>query len=340
MEQTKEDNTGIEISQEELFQSMNQLLSSAITDLKSGNLYEGFKKYEGRILHQTSRHVYVPLSYPRWQGETFSGKKLLVYREQGLGDTLQFMRYLGFVKSRGGHVTFLPPHSLRRIAKKSLHAVVDCVADEIRLRDFDLFIPLLSLPMIFGTTLHTIPNRVPYIELEPEWVDQWKPYIRPERVCKIGFVWSGKKNTILNRSCELSDFYPLFRVKNTAFYSLQVGEEASDLKKLPADFTVTDLSGQIQDFADTAGAIANLDLIISIDTSVPHLSGAMGKPTWLVLPKLNEWRWLRDREDSPWYPTIKLYRQRTEGKWGPVFAKMADDLDRIINRNFERVARE
>jgi hypothetical protein len=299
--------------------------------LRSGNLYDGFIEYEWRKKNQKDSSYKPSLILPQWQGEIFSGKKLLVYWEQGFGDTLQFIRYLPHVKMRGGFVAFFSQKPLRRLLEN--FSGIDCIYDDrINLREFDLCVPLLSLPMIFGTTLNTIPNAVPYVVPKQDIIDNWRPHINVSGLYKVGLVWSGKDNPDLqNRLCCLSDLVPVATVKNVAFYSLQVGEAAGQIKDSPPDLEIINLTDDINDFADTAGAIMNLDLIISIDTSVPHLAGALGKPTWIALPYYSEWRWLTEREDSPWYPTVRLYRQKKEGDWNSVFTRMAEDLNNLVN---------
>jgi len=208
---------------------------------------------------------------------------------------------------------------------------VDAVVNTCNLQDFDLCVSLMSLPMIFGTTLNTIPNSVPYIKLDPVIVNAWGKQIPDNGLYKVGLVWSGKSNIKLPRPCCLLDFASLANVKNVTLYSLQKSEDAEQIKELHPEFSIIDLTDNIDDFADTAGAIMNLDLVISIDTSVAHLAGALGKPTWIVLSHNSEWRWLAERKDSPWYPTIRLYRQEKEGDWNSVFVRMAGDLDELVN---------
>jgi hypothetical protein len=188
---------------------------------------------------------------------------------------------------------------------------------------------LLSLPHLLGTTLDTIPAPVPYIHAPPQAIARLGTVIGQGTELKVGLVWAGNPNHQLDhhRSLSLAALAPILAVEDVRFFSLQIGTASGGV--LP---DVTDLAPELTDFAQTAGAIANLDLVISVDTSVAHLAGAMGKPVWIMLPFVPDWRWLLDREDSPWYPTARLFRQKTRGDWRPVVREIADALGPIAGR--------
>jgi hypothetical protein len=192
-------------------------------------------------------------------------------------------------------------------------------------------VPLLSLPGIFDATLETIPAEVPYLHADSRKVACWRDRLAGEDL-KVGLVWAGRpghKND-RNRSCALELFSPLAKIPGMKLYGLQKGEAAAQVEGLSKEIVVTNLGEEFEDFTDTAGAIENMDLVISVDTSVAHLVGAMGKPVWVLLPFAPDWRWLLDREDSPWYPTMRLFRQRKQGDWDDVFRRVAEELCSLV----------
>jgi len=302
--------------------------------LKVGSFRTGFCEYEWRKKRQRVKgyHDYF-LRKPEWQGEIFSGKKLLVYAEQGLGDLLQFVRYLPMVKARGGSVALLGRTPLDRLFASAV-GVDELVENEQSIEDFDLAIALLSLPTIFGTTLNTIPATIPYLQVEEDIIAKWQPCM-DDRSFKIGLVWAGKttSDALGGRSMTFSQFEPLVTVPGVTFYSLQKGEGEEQAEFPPTGMQFRHISDKIHDFADTAGAIANLDLVISIDTSVVHLAGAMGKEVWVLLPYNAEWRWLLDKEESPWYPTMRLFRQKKQGNWSGVMDDVVKELQKLVANN-------
>jgi len=302
--------------------------------LKIGSFRTGFCEYEWRKKRQRVKayHDYF-LKKPAWQGEIFSGKKLLVYAEQGLGDLLQFVRYLPMVKARGGSVAFLGRTPLDRLFVTAA-GVDELVGNEQSIEDFDLAIALLSLPTIFGTTLNTIPATIPYLEVEENIIAKWQ-LCMDDTSFKIGLVWAGKTTTdaLGGRSMTLSQFAPLATVPGVTFYSLQKGEGEEQAEFPPTGMKFRHISDKIHDFADTAGAITNLDLVISIDTSVVHLAGAMGKTVWALLPYNAEWRWLLDKDESPWYPTMRIFRQTKQGDWSGVMDRVVEGLQKLVANN-------
>ena len=315
----------------------------ALANLLAGRLKEGFVEYEWRFLKSNWQAIYSQrYNIPRWEGTIFQGKRLYVHDEQGLGDTMQFIRYLPLVKDRGGTVIME--------AKKTLHGLLRQVPgiDELVERSSsgqpatacDFCIPLLSLPAIFGTTLETIPSTSPYLFADPEKINIWRRKL-PATEIKIGIVWAGRPIIrtdpvgLSYRSCDLHWFEPLTQIPGLRFYGLQKGPAAKDAEKTALNDGVINLGEAFNDFSDTAAAMANLDLIISIDTSVAHLAGAMGKPTWLLLPKAADWRWLQERPDSPWYPNMRIFRQQKLGDWESVFEQVQQSLMRLSRLRHE-----
>jgi tetratricopeptide (TPR) repeat protein len=195
--------------------------------------------------------------------------------------------------------------------------------------DFDLYVPLLSLPRIFKTTLETIPRAVPYLHADRKRAQAWRARIDADEL-RVGLVWAGT-STEPSRACPLAWFTPITRLPGVKFYGLQKGPEADELERrgLPAGMQLRNLGREFNDFMDTAGAVENLDLVVSIDTSVAHLAGAMGMPVWLLLGDLPDWRWLLNREDSPWYPTMRLFRQEKKGDWAAPLTRVARRLEEL-----------
>jgi ADP-heptose:LPS heptosyltransferase len=194
----------------------------------------------------------------------------------------------------------------------------------------DYICPLQSLPMNFKTRVETIPNEVPYLRADPQKSRAWAARMDGHEF-KVGLCWSGSLGNLERRTRSLAKFAPLAQVKGVKFFSLQKGAEAWQSVIAPQGMELIDLMPEARDFADLAGIIDNLDLVISVDTSVPHLAGAMGKTVWTLIPYIPDFRWMIEREDSPWYPTMKLFRQRTRGVWEDVMSRMADELKAIVS---------
>jgi hypothetical protein len=239
---------------------------------------------------------------------------------------LQFARYAALVASRGGKVILECQPELTRVLEG--YPWVDrVVARGQPPGEFDCHYPLLDLPRLFQTELKTIPGEVSRLKANLDLVKQWKKRFRWKRKrLRVGLVWAGRAthSNDRHRSIPLSKFAPLAKVKSAAFYSLQKGEAANQMP--PAGLEITDWTADLHDFADTAALIENLDMVLTVDTAVAHLAGAMGKPTWLLLPYIPDWRWLLDREDSPWYPSMRLFRQPAYGEWDSVIRDVAEQL--------------
>jgi len=301
----------------------------AMTWLLEGNFEQGWPEYEWRWKYKTFTLPDFP--QPLWDGSTLEGQTILLFAEQGLGDVLQFIRFAPQVKERVAKTVLLCAPSLVRLLENS-PGIDAVVAKGSALPSFDVYIPLMSLPRVLGTSLATVPARVPYLYPPPALVEAWREELRQEPSFKIGIIWQGSPDHLndRNRSAALADFAPLARIKGVRFFSLQKGAAARQGDAMAGPFSVTDLGNRLGDFADTAAVIENLDLVISVDTSVVHCAGALGVPVWVALPFSPDWRWLLDREDSPWYPTARLFRQQERGRWGPVFEGMASALEAMV----------
>jgi tetratricopeptide (TPR) repeat protein len=301
--------------------------------LLSGNFERGWKEYEWRW--KLKKHRGYRISRPQWDGSDISGRTILLHAEQAFGDTIQFVRYAPLVEQRGAKVIVQAPKELGRLIG-NVSGAAQVVADGGQLPEFDLHCPLLSLPLVFGTTLHSVPAQVPYIYVDPSLYLKWRERLRCDSSrLKIGLVWTGRINVERERrrSCSLDLFKGLMQFENTTFYSLQKGNGTGQVKPGTKDIKLVDYTKDLDDFLDTAALAANLDLIISVDTAVAHLAGAIGKPVWTLLPFVPDWRWMLDREDSPWYPTMRLFRQPSPGNWEAAICDVARELDYLLKRS-------
>ncbi len=299
-----------------------------IAQLLSGRLEAGWRNYEARW--RTGNPIFAPRGFPAplWQGEPLAGRTVLVHAEQGLGDAIQFIRYAAALAQRGARVVVECPAPLLTLLETA-EGVAAVVARGQPDPGCDWQSPLLSLPLRFGTTLETIPGRVPYLRAPANATGSLPP--TPNARLKVGLVWSGSRNQPSDqRPIPFALLAPLLRQEGAAFFSLQVGEAAADARSTADGPRPFDLSGQLTDLGATAAVMQALDLIITIDTAPAHLAGALGKQVWILLPFAPDWRWLLGRDDSPWYPTAWLYRQPAPGDWAPVAARLARDLAALL----------
>ena len=296
-----------------------------------GRFNAGWGDYEARFdtvetIRQFGRRSF---SKPRWNGEAIGDGTLLVHAEQGAGDSLQFCRYLPLLAGRAGRVLFECRHDLAPLMADlpGVEVIEARPGGAEPFVAFDCHIPLLSLPGVFGTELETIPAAVPYLHADAARVASKAELIAGDGV-KVGLAWAGSPTNIADerRSLTLSALGPLLAVDGVRFYSLQKGPAARQVHDLAKGMTVVDLDADIDDFADTAAIMAHLDLVISVDTSVAHLAGALGVKVWTLIYHPPDWRWLLDRDDSPWYPTMRLFRQHRVDEWGPVIDDVASAL--------------
>lgn len=303
-----------------------------MTLLQLGDYPRGFTEYDWRW--QTGQFTPFQCPHPQWDGRPIPDKTLLIHTEQGAGDAIQFARYLPLAAQRCKKLILICRGDLIPLFATLPGVAQIREAGTITVAEFDTYLPLLSLPRVFGTTLQTIPATVPYLDVQT--IRRRKADVPASLSLslshalhsKMGLVWAGSptyKND-RHRSCPLPEWTPVLRVPGVAFYSLQKGPQREELAQLPADLQVQDLDPHLQDYGDTARLIDQLDLIITVDTSVAHLAGALGKSVWTLLPYVPDWRWGLEGETSPWYPTMRLFRQTSVGDWAGVFDRVAREL--------------
>ncbi len=302
--------------------------NEALAHLTAGDFARGWPKYEWRweIARSTdTRRVFAP---PLWLGaEDVAGKTVLLHAEQGFGDTLQFVRFVRMVAERGARIVLEVQPALRRLLAATPGAA-EVIARGDPLPEFYLHCPLMSLPLALGITLDSIPNETPYIQIDAALQRDWQARLGARRGLRVGLAWTGKikQQGVGRNRIPFETIRPLTEIAGIEILSLQKDVPPDDLAALEASPTVARLGETLGDFADTAALIAALDLVITIDTSVAHLAAALGKPVWLLLHASPDWRWLTKRTDSPWYPTVRLYRQESFGDWAGVVARMAQAL--------------
>jgi tetratricopeptide (TPR) repeat protein len=300
------------------------IFNQGLVDLTLGDFASGWPKYEERF---AANGLPAPGGGRRWTGtEPLAGKTVLVAAEQGFGDTLQFVRYAPLLADRGAQVILAVQPPLIEVSK-SVAGIAQAISTAAPPPPHDFSVPLLSLPLAFGTTLASVPAQVPYIAADPLRTERWRPFL-PVGGPRIGIAWRGTQSFAwaAERSIALAKLAPLLAQSHCRFISLQRTIDAEDHIELRRRPDIVHFGAQLGDFADTAAIIAELDLVISIDTAVAHLAGALAKPVWLLLPFVADFRWLRERADSPWYPTARLFRQPTPGDWDTVIAKVAAEL--------------
>jgi hypothetical protein len=272
---------------------------------------------------------------PEWRGEPLSGKTVLLHSEQGLGDTLQFIRYAPLVKRLGAVVLAGCQRPLKNLLARS-PGIDRLIGDGHELPPFDFYAPLLTLPRTFRTTLDTIPNCVPYVFADPTLIAEWHEKLADVRGYRVGINWHGRVGQLESRKRDvpLSCFARLAELPGVRLISLQKGnraELAGQARSAIVEFR--DIDEAHGAFMDTAAIMMNLDLVITSDTSVAHLAGALGVPVWVALPFVPDWRWLLDRSDSPWYPTMRLFRQKSLGDWAGVFEDIRKELQHVVGRS-------
>jgi hypothetical protein len=306
----------------------------ALALLLMGRLDEGWSEYESRWVVETMGQPLPPLPKPRWTGQALNGETVLLYAEQGFGDVLQFCRYAPMVAAAGGRVVLVVPKPLQRLMR-TLDGVAQVLSEEAEtLPDFDYHCPLMSLPFAFKTTLETVPSPRSYLRADPS---SWDSFLETLPGLKVGLVWAGKSRTEQphavaidkRRSMRLADMAPLLTVPGCSFVSLQLGPPA---RQMAGHDALIDVSERLTEWNDTAELIAGLDLVIAVDTAVVHLAGALGRPVWMLNRFDTCWRWLQEREDTPWYPTMRLFRQTTKGDWAAVVQRVRDALVDLARR--------
>ncbi len=319
----------------------------ALTRLRLGHWEQGWPGYEARWKFREVHRNPRVFRQPRWQGEALNGRRILLHAEQGLGDTIQFCRYATMVVARGGHVILQVQEPVERLMQ-SLAAVRSGLVEAARLgarppefdAKFDLECPLMSLPAVFGTTVETVPWLGAYLGADLELTAEKRTQFHSlsagwARSLRVGLAWAGnpRYKADSQRSLKLSTLMPLLRAPGITWIALQKGPAAEQLAALPGDVSVLDGSSRDRDLAETAALIATLDLVITTDTCIAHLAGAMGKPVWILLPHLSDWRWMQRTGTTPWYPTARLFRQSTPGNWAGVMERVVGQLASFARLN-------
>jgi len=313
----------------------------AIVWLLMGDFERGWPKYEWRW--QCLDASLPSIHQPRWDGASLAGRTILLWAEQGLGDSIHFIRYARQLADQGASVVFAAPPPLLKLLARC-PGIDRLVPKDGPYPAFDVWSPLLSVPGLVETTLATIPAEVPYLSADPQLVDAWRERLAAHPGFRIGIVWQGSPGFHADpqRSIPLRHFAPLARIPGVRLISLQKGHGAEQIAALNGAFEVVDFGDELDSasgpFMDSAAIIKNLDLIVTSDTALPHLAGALAAPTWTVLSVSPDWRWLLNRDDSPWYPAMRLFRQQTLGDWDEVFRRVAAEVHALIDSRVPSLA--
>jgi tetratricopeptide (TPR) repeat protein len=304
-------------------------LNLGMLHLLAGRLAEGWEglEYRWKLDGAPPRRLNTPL----WDGRPLPDGTLLIWAEQGLGDTLEFCRYVPLAAERARATVLVATPETRRLLT-TLHPAVPVIGAEDGVPAHDVQCPIPSLPRAFGTTLDTVPGTTPYLRADPEAAGRWRERLAGLGGLRVGLVWAGNAGYAYDRfrSVPFAMFTRLLGQPGVSFVSLQKGPPAAELRALPAGARVHDWTDELADMADTAALVDGLDLVISVDTSVVHLTGALGKPVWMLNRFDSEWRWMLGRDDSPWYPTLRQFRQSQPGDWADVFARVAAALAELV----------
>ncbi|TET36909.1 tetratricopeptide repeat protein [Candidatus Dependentiae bacterium] len=309
--------------------------------LTMGDLERGFEEYEWRwkVYNETTQRFNCPM----WEGQDLTDHTLLVHAEQGLGDTFQFVRYLKLLKERFPTLTIVLESQNQLITLLTQQPYIDRVIARNEQPPFAHYqIPLMSIPRVVKTTLETIPAQTPYLQIDGPLTQEWKKKLADDHHLKVGICWHGNaqyrtaslRRAVIAKSVTLALLEPLSTIEGVTLYSLQrvTGEDQINECSFKAKMVVFDISFDQQHgrFMDTAAVMKNLDLVITVDTGTAHLAGALNVPTWIMLPFPADWRWLRNRTDSPWYPTVRLFQQTKTGEWEPVIKQIAEKLKTLV----------
>jgi tetratricopeptide (TPR) repeat protein len=302
--------------------------------LLNGSFEKGWLNYEWRYKTAENKRHIRNFNQPQWDGSPLNHQTIFLHAEQGLGDTIQFIRYLPMVANSGGNIIVECDQGIIHLFSEYKN-IADFIGKGEPIPDFDVHSPLLSLPKIFNTTYDTIPSTVNYIHANETLINSWNKKLSSTKKYKVGFFWQGNKKYFRDksRSIPLIKFKDLLSISGVEFISLQKGEGQEQIIESGFSHLVSDYTSQmdnVEKFADTVAIINGLDLIIGTDTSIIHLAGAMGKPVWLLLPFYPDWRWMLNKENSPWYPTMRLFRQQEIGDWGTVINQLKDELQKLV----------
>ncbi len=302
----------------------------ALARLAIGDFEQGWRDFELRHLFEDLvRRRY---DLPPWMGREIPAGAILVHAEQGFGDAIQFSRYVPLLVERGARVVFDVHEELATLFQQS--GMPNVRSDGIAPPECTHQIPLMSLPRLFGTAVETIPGRIPYLSVRDDLVTKWRGKLSGVAPLRVGIHWQGRAEYYNDRarSIPLRMFAPLAAISGVQLVSLQKGPGTEQLAELAGDFPVVHTGDELSDFHETAALMRNLDLVVSCDSAPAHLAGALGVPVWVPLTVGGDWRWLGDREDSPWYPTMRLFRQQTRGQWQPVFARIGEALQAQVRQ--------
>lgn len=306
----------------------------ALALLTAGRLLEGWREYEFRWLREPLLSQRPRYPVPLWDGQDIRGKTILISAEQGFGDTIQLARYAPYFRAMGATVLFQVQRGLETLAK-GFAGVDHVLGRDETAAAFDFRIHALSLPRVLRTDLASIPCEIPYLRASSDRVARWAPRLAAAGRINVGLVWSGNPGHLRDqyRSIPLPTLAPLLDLERVSFISLQKGPAESEIEALGPQARLMNLGAELEDFADTAAIVDQLDLVICVDTAIAHLAGAMAKPVWLLLPRPADWRWLEEREDSPWYPTMRLFRQGRRMDWTDVVTRVAVALQQLTGAN-------
>ncbi len=299
--------------------------------LLQGHYTEGWQRYEARLEDPKVGIHSRRLKRERWDGGPLAGRRILLHAEQGIGDSIQFMRYAPLVAARGGRVTVLCQRPIQPLYG-ALPQVEAAIALGDPLPEFDCYAPLMSLPLLFGTTLDTIPADAPYLFAEPAKIERWRERVAALPGLRVGIAWAGNPDyrADVRRSLHFDLLRPLADLPGVSFVSLQKGPAVRQADGAAQGLRLERFDDDLSDFSETAALMMNLDLILSVDTAVAHLAGALGRPVWLFNRFDTDWRWLLDRSDSPWYPSLRVFRQQAPGDWAGVVNDMGVALEHGI----------
>jgi hypothetical protein len=303
----------------------------ALLLLATGDYPGGWNEFEWRWEKPELQTLRGLFRQAWWDGSPLEGRTILLFAEQGLGDAVQFVRYAPLVARLGARVA-LDCHPPLKGLFRNVEGVAEVLAGDEDIARYELCAPLMSLPRLLGTTLGSVPSQVPYLAAPAEHASKWRARLRDDRL-NVGLVWesgTGMENA-WQKSLMLDALLPLARVPGVAFYGLRANERAGESAEQCPAFGLVDYGDELQDFSDTAGLMAGLDLVISVDTVFAHLAAALGRPTWMLLPSAADWRWGEPGGQSPWYPSARLFRQPREGDWEAVVADAAAALGSFVS---------
>ncbi len=305
----------------------------AITSLLSGDLKSGFADYDARWELKKSPARHFP--FPRWNGESLKDKRLFIHREQGFGDAIQFIRFLPLVKERFGGIQTLECQPELIALFQGTNAIDEIIPSGTPIPTCDYWVPLMSLPHLLGIEETPLPCHIPY--LSPSNTNAFNIRPAPAGGLNIAIAWGGSPThqNDRRRSVNLENFLPLCGYPDVTLFSVQKGPRSQDLRQTGGACLIVDAGAKMQNFDQTASLLHQMDLVITVDTSVAHLAGAMGKPVWVLLPFAPDWRWMHQRSDSPWYPTMRLFRQPRPGDWTRVF----EDVYRCLEEKLDKIKR-